>query len=135
VKSETRRRNIPAILNYTGEIIKIYFRKDEDRFKSQKGEMLILPPIGRPTVEVIKKLEEGALFASEMHVVRGIPPQMQGIMYVVQDNVAKLLYGVRNDLLVIYNKRVESSKNVLRPEEIVLVGDDFAYFSVEVDSD
>jgi hypothetical protein len=135
MKSKVRRKNVPILLNYTGEIIKVFLRKDEDRFKSQTGNMLILPPIGHPMVEVSRKLEDGALFASEIHIVRGIPPPMQGILYIVQDHIAKLLYGSRNDLLIIYNKRVESTGNLLKPDETMLVGDDLAYFSVEICAD
>lgn len=135
MKSRSRRKKVPIILNYTGEIIKINLRKDEDRFKSQTGNVLILPPLGKPTIEVISKLDDGAIFASEIHVVHGIPPPMYGILYVVQDHIAKLLYGSRDDLLVLYKKRVELSGNKLKINEAMLVGDDFAYFSVIVVAD
>jgi hypothetical protein len=131
MKSKARRKNMPIILNYTGEIVKISLRTNEDRFKSQTGDVLMLPPIGNPSIEVVKNFDESAMFASETHVVHGIPPPMHGILYIVQDHIAKLLYGSRKDLLIIYNKHIESTENPLKPHEIMLVGDDFAYFSVD----
>jgi hypothetical protein len=131
MRSKARRKNIPILLNFTGEIIKINLRKEEDRFKSQTGNSLLLPPLGSPHIEVIRKVEDGAMFAVEMHVVHGIPPQMHGTLYIVQEHIAKLLYGKRHDLLIVYNKQIESTENKLKPNETMLVGDDLAYFSVD----
>jgi len=126
---------MPIILNYTGEIVKLNLREGDDRFKSQTGNVLILPPLGKPIEKVVKKLDEGATFAYECHVIHGIPPPMNGTLYLVHDHMAKLLYGIRNDLLVLVNKRAESTGNPLKPEEMILVCDDFAYFSVDFVSD
>jgi hypothetical protein len=135
MKSRGRRKNVPILLNYTGETVRINLRENEDRFKSQTGNVLILPSLGKPKIEVLKKLEKDALFASEIHIVHGIPPPMHGVFYIVQDHIAKLLYGIRDDLLILYEKRAENAGNSLKPEEMVLVGDDFAYFSVDFVSD
>lgn len=131
MRSKVRKRAMPIILNYTGAIIKIHLRKDEDRFKSQNGNELLLPPLGNPSVEIVKKYDIADTFLSEIHIIHGIPPPMFGILYIVQDHIAKLLYGTRNDMLILVNKRAESTENILKPEEMMLVGDDLAYFSVE----
>jgi hypothetical protein len=127
---QKRRKDVPILLNYTGEIIRIILPENDNRFRSQNGTELVLPPLGKPTVEIRQIMEDGALFHTEIHEVHGIPPPMKGVYYIVHDHIAKLLYGIRTDLLVIYNKRAESSKNVLKPEEMMLVGDDFSYFIV-----
>ena len=109
-------------------------RPNEDRFKSQTGDVLILPPLGNPFIEVIRKTDPNEIFALETHVVRGLPPPMHGVLYIVQDHIAKLLYGTRKDVLIVFNKRVESTENPLNLQETMLVGDDFAYFLVESES-
>ena len=125
-----RRKEVPILLNYTGEIVKINLPENDDRFHSQYANYLIIPPLGKPYVEINNIKEENTLFHTEICTVKGIPPPMKGVLYIVQENIAKILYGVREDLLIVFNKTVESAENPLKPEEIILVGDDLAHFVV-----
>lgn len=129
-----RKLKTPILLNYTGEKIKIILEKNDNRFKCQTGNLLLLPPLGTPTIEIVSSKAPGEVFYTETHIVRGIPVPMDGVYYIVQDHIAKLLYGIRKDLLILHNKSVESSKNMLKLDEMMLVGDDLSYFIVDFET-
>ena len=117
------------LLNFTGETVKILLPKNDERFQEPNCGELVLPSIGRPYVKIEQLKEANANFHSERHIVKGLPAPMDGVLFIVQDNIAQLLCGTRTDLVILYNKRAENAENPLNKDEIMLVGDDLAYFS------
>jgi hypothetical protein len=121
-----RRTLGPIILNYMGEIVKL---KEN---KSRPFGELVLPPLGRATVTTEEVKLPNDIFPTIHYTVRGLPPAMHDVVYIVSDNVAKNLSRHRNDLLILCNVSVKMTKNPIKAGEIMLECEDFAHVLVEI---
>ncbi len=134
-------RKYPILLNYTGEIVKLKAdlknTKNDPRFKVPKisaGDItyLVLPPLGKATVKHELNKDVLDVFPTVHYIVEGLPDPIPEVFYIVNTNVAKILSRRRNDLLILWEAEAKSSKNVLKPDEIILECTDFAHVLVEI---
>jgi len=127
----------PILLNYTGEIIRIKLPAGKDKrfqkYNSKKDLFLVLPPLGKPIIktELVKGPDD--IFPTVHYAVKGLPAPGFEVFYIVNDNIARTLSRIRNDLMIICDRTITSSGNILDPDEIYIDCTEIAHVLVEIE--
>lgn len=119
------------MLNYTGHTLFIKLSEGDKRFPAVTRQSLGLKSLGYPRIKTMIDKMEGDTFPTKRLTITNIPNPMDGVFFIVTEEVARILYSIRKDLMIVINPVMENAKNPLNPMETKMTGDDVAYFYVE----
>ena len=121
-----KKTGVPILLNYTGHTLFVKLSEGDKRFPAVSRQSLGLKSLGAPRIKTVIDKLEGDTFPTERLTVINIPNPMNGVFFIVTEEVARVLYSIRKDLMIVINPVMENAKNPLHPMEMKMTGDDIA---------
>ena len=132
------KQNGMILLNYTGEIVKLNQKKKNEKLSIKHPVLpngrtsMILPPLGKASVISELKQEATDVFPTMHYKVSGLPEPIPEAFFIVNNIVAKTLSRYRNDLLILCEPKIIKTKNLLKPDEVMLECSNFAHVFIEI---
>lgn len=112
----------PIILNYTGYILEV--QKFPLRTRHEDAPVyhrIVLPVFGTPKLKIEENFCENDEFGTVNVDITGIPPARMGSRVVLTPELAPFVYGARKDIMIPAKYHFESTKNILKPDEMKIV--------------
>jgi hypothetical protein len=126
-------KHLPILLNYTGKHISM-IPVVETRHYTPKDGRLSIPPIGSPKIKVVSIKEPDALYATMECIVEGVPPEADGALIIVNEDVARILCGARKDIMVPYGISDIFTDSKINTQELSMFCEGLAHYIMSTTS-